>query len=371
VFYLLGVHYDISELWKGVINMAKIGFFTVWREDSETVGINLKIQNQVKAFSNIGLDSYFCVSASDSVRIYEAKNDDLILSSSIPFSKNAVYKDDYSLIKRKYSSFKRLNECLKAFDELVNSVDCDYIYIRRILPLTNNLAKYIKKWHKEKRKVIWEIPTWNSHEKTPYGVFLLGQEKFMLKLLGNNISQIVAIYSADEIPPKNVLFINNGVNTKNVPIKKLKEHDGINLVCLATFSYWHGYDRLINGLADYIKNKNGNECKINIYMVGNGNVDELKELASSKGVEKYIHFTGVLMGKDLDTFFDEMDIAVGNLGFFREGVFSDTSIKIREYCARGIPFVTALAVNDFPKDYEYIHSVPMDESYINIEDIIN
>lgn len=347
----------------------KIAYFTIWREDSETVGINMKIKNQVKAFAELGCESYFCVSACRSVRLYRYQNGALHLIAEKDFTPKSVYDSSVSSIKRRLGSTHRLNECLAFFDTYVQSENYDVIYIRRILPITGKLASYIKKWHNSGHKVVWEIPTWNSLAKTLYWRILHVQEQLMYTLLNRNIDRIVAIYSAEEIK-NNILFINNGVDLDTVPIKKVNDSKTINLICLATFSYWHGYDRLLNGLKDYYASGNA-ERDIDVYMVGNGNVDDLKQIVKDGSLEEHVHFTGVCVGNELDRLFDSMDIAVGNLGFFREGVFSDTSIKIREYCARGIPFITALTVNDFPKNYKYIHTVPMNEDYIDIDGIID
>jgi glycosyltransferase involved in cell wall biosynthesis len=349
--------------------MTKLAYFTIWREDSETVGINMKIRDQVKAFANIGCDSYFCVSASESIKMYRFSNNNLHVVKESKLSDNALYSNQVSSFKRKISSIHRLNECLNFFDEFVKKEKFDVIYIRRILPISVKLAKYIKQWNKLGCKIVWEIPTWNSNPKTPYWMILHAQEEMMYFLLRKDISKIIAIYSS-AAQKNDVLFINNGVDINSIPVKKIEKHDTINLICLATFSYWHGYDRLLNGLYEYYSS--GHKDKdVYIYMVGNGNISELEEIVSNLSLEKYVHFTGVLVGNELTKLFDKMDIAIGNLGFFRQGVFSDTSIKIREYCARGIPFVTALNVNDFPEDYLYIRKVPMDESFINIASIVN
>lgn len=349
----------------------KICYFTIWREECETVGINNKIKNQVKAFCNIGLDSYLCVSSNNFIKLYKYSKDnrDLKLIEERELSDKAKYSSQIGAVKRKISSCKRLKECINFLETSMGKYDFDILYIRRILPITISIAKYIKRTSKKGKKILWEIPTWNSYAKTLYWTMIKCQEKYMYRRLRKSITKIVAIAS-EEIKDDNILFINNGVDNESIAKRKLHNHDSINLICLATFAYWHGYDRLIEGLKNYYNDNSSNKREVKVKMVGNGDVEELKELSRKYRLDKYISFEGVLVGKELDDLFNEMDIAIGNLGFFREGVFSDTSIKIREYCARSIPFVTALNVNDFPKDYPYILKVPMDESPIDVNKIV-
>ncbi|WP_195346210.1 hypothetical protein [Paraclostridium sordellii] len=349
----------------------KICYFTIWREDSETVGINMKIKNQVKAFAKLGLESYFCTSSNNYVRLYRFDNisNELKLVREKVLSEKAKYCTEKSTINRKISSSYRLNECLNFLEEMTENYGFNMIYIRRIMPITRKLAYLIKEFSNKEIKVVWEIPTWGSNPKTPYWMLLHLQEEYMYKRLRRSISKIVAICS-DNIEKDNILFINNGVDNESIPKRKPATHESINLVCLATFSYWHGYDRLLKGLKEYYDRNKKFFTTVNIYMVGNGKTQELIDLAKEYNIEKYVFFKGVVVGNELNELFNNMDIAIGNLGFFRQGVYSDTSIKIREYCSRGIPFVTALNVNDFPEDFPYILKVPMDESSIDITKII-
>lgn len=347
--------------------MKKICYFTIWREDSETVGINLKIANQVKAFSHIGCETYYCVSNSTYVKLYKCIDGVLKEIRSQKLSFHAQHCASSSLIKRKFSSLKRLKECLSFVDEMNNVFQFDMFYIRRIVPFTRTIVRYIKKWNEMNCRIVWEIPTWGEcNQKSFFKSILSNIENTNYKKL-NKMMYIVAISSGQKAS-NNVFLINNGVNCSDMPPKKCLEHDGINLVCLATFSHWHGYDRLLKGLKNYYDNSPQNE--VNLYMIGNGEIEPLIALSKDLNLIEYVHFLGVCTGSKLDSYFDKMDIAIGNLGFFRKGVTSDTSIKIREYCARGIPFVTALMVNDFPENYPYILHVPMDESDVDIKQLV-
>ena len=55
----------------------------------------------------------------------------------------------------------------------------------------------------------------------------------------------------------------------------------------------------------------------------------------------------------------------------RIGLSESPTLKVREYCARGIPWIIACKDPDFPDDFPYILRVPPDESPIDIDPVID
>jgi len=45
-------------------------------------------------------------------------------------------------------------------------------------------------------------------------------------------------------------------------------------------------------------------------------------------------------------------------------------VKVREYCARGIPFIIASTDPDFPDDFPYMMRVPANDEPIDIQKVI-
>jgi hypothetical protein len=52
-------------------------------------------------------------------------------------------------------------------------------------------------------------------------------------------------------------------------------------------------------------------------------------------------------------------------------VGSGSPLKVREYCAKGIPFIDTSKAKDFPKDFQYRMLVDDCDAPINIEELIN
>jgi hypothetical protein len=141
---------------------------------------------------------------------------------------------------------------------------------------------------------------------------------------------------------------------------------------VANLSFWHGYDRIIEGLSRYYHYKRPEEKKVFFHIIGDSSSSEsnrYKELVKKYGLSDYVKFHGRKFGKDLDSLFNQMDIAVGSLGGHRKNIKFDKSLKNREYCARGIPFFYSLIDPDF-EGQDFIYKVPSNDDPIDISSII-
>ena len=84
-----------------------------------------------------------------------------------------------------------------------------------------------------------------------------------------------------------------------------------------------------------------------------------------------IIFHGPKSGRELDQIFDETDIAVDALGRHRSGVYYNSSLKGKEYVARGIPVISAVKTElDYMPEFKYYLTLPADDTDISMDDII-
>lgn len=72
----------------------------------------------------------------------------------------------------------------------------------------------------------------------------------------------------------------------------------------------------------------------------------------------------------MDILFNNTDIAIGTLGIYRKNVALDSSLKHREYCARGVPFVLSSDDPDFSVELPWVHYVAADDSAVSLFDLI-
>ena len=136
-------------------------------------------------------------------------------------------------------------------------------------------------------------------------------------------------------------------------------------------SFWHGIDRFICGLHEHNAHY-ANSTKIVLHIVGDGpELPHLKDLTNNLGLNENVIFHGFKSGKELDEMFDLCHIALDALAGFRKGLTETSSLKSREYCARGISFIASSKDADFPDGWEYVQKIPGDESSIDMNLVID
>lgn len=164
------------------------------------------------------------------------------------------------------------------------------------------------------------------------------------------------------------ITIGNGIEVNSVPLRRAPKINGkeLELLCVANVCIWHGLDRLLRGMAAY-----EGMPKLMLHIAGDGpEIPRLQKLAVELGISDRVFFHGFITGEALDTLFDQCHIAVGVLGIHRKGMREASALKVREYCARGIPFICGAFDADFSVDFPYVLHFPADESIIDVERIV-
>jgi glycosyltransferase involved in cell wall biosynthesis len=118
--------------------------------------------------------------------------------------------------------------------------------------------------------------------------------------------------------------------------------------------------------------KSEQSLKIELLIVGDGSEkNNLIQRVIDTGLTNNVIFTGALEGKELDLIFNDVHIGIGTLGSYRKKLFSSSTLKVREYAARGLPFILAEDDIDFSNNLEFVYRVPNNSSPINFFNIIN
>lgn len=282
----------------------------------------------------------------------------------------------YDIPKNKFVKMVQLFFSNKLYDRFIQK-EYDYIYVRRLIPVNAGFISFLKKMKKANNKIviIYEIPTY------PYDIEMKENIKSRLvsiidKYYRNRLKlyvDYISTYTKDE-KIFNIKTINiiNGIDCKSIPLAKTKKNtEIIDLITVAQFSFWHGYDRLLNGIKEYYQNKQ-NKRIIRLTMVGDGpEVAIYKEFVKQNNLSECVIFAGKKSGKELDKLFDDSDIAINSLGCHRKKIFISSELKSREYIARGLPLIGSTKVDIIPNDWKYILYFPEDESSIKITEIID
>lgn len=163
----------------------------------------------------------------------------------------------------------------------------------------------------------------------------------------------------------------NGVDIEKHPLRRPKKSkEAIVLLAVASMAKWHGYERVIEGMAEYYRG-NGEKKNIIFKLVGEGpEISRYKNLVHHYGLESHVEFWGQLEGEELNRQYDEADMAVGSLGMYKTGLEQGAPIKMREYCARGIPFLYGYKDLGFEGKEDYVMCLPNNSEKIDMQKVL-
>lgn len=281
-----------------------------------------------------------------------------------------------------YITKKMLLAYLVAFRRIVNS-KADVIYIRNLGPFMFLLTPALIKVQTHKILIL-EIPTplfsmyyEIKNKKTNKLIKLIRLLSFRLSFpLVLRYFDIIVEYGTEDIKysrgiENKITYITNGISLKEIPLKrKHYPRESLHIIGVANIAFWHGYDRVIKGLHKYYLSKNSSDNNVYFHIVGEGpEKSSLIKLVRKYGIDKYVIFYGKKTGTELKKIYEICDIAVGSLGLHRENFTTAATLKSREYCALGIPFLLAGKDPDFPESLPFVFYVSSTDKPIDIKKI--
>lgn len=249
----------------------------------------------------------------------------------------------------------------------------DFLYIRKGFCDKTQIEALEKiKKRNPRIKILLEYPTY------PYDKEIRGRRKFIAlpidkkyRLeLKNYIDRAVTFSDDEELFGAKTLIISNAIDYDRVKIINPKTHDGINLIAVAFFGKFHGYDRLLEAMAR--EKELVDKYSIHFHLVGDGfAIKQYKALVERFGLEENVSFHGRLFGDELDSVYDISDIAIDTLGRHRVGCYYNSSLKGKEYGAKGLPMVSGVRTDLDKYGENFYFRVSADEEPISIQAILS
>lgn len=301
--------------------------------DGENFNLKGKFDGQLKAFENLGLDVYHLVF--DRAYFYlvhkgERQRVSAATTRMPMYFHTKVYYDMYRAV-------------MKAAD----LVDFDYVYWRWA-PAWKSAWRAARKLHDKGIRILYEIPTFVKSGEKPMNLLRKAfsvYSDFWESRLTRYLDLVVLIFTGDTtmdtLYGKPVAVIDNGIDVDAIPVRRPRGHDDeVHILALASMSYWHGYDRLIRSLHGYTGDR-----KVVLHMVGGndgGMLPAWQKLAAELQVEDRVVFHGKMYGEALDEMFDLCDVGTNALAQFRKNLSATSELKVREYTARGLPFLCSV-----------------------------
>ena len=220
----------------------------------------------------------------------------------------------------------------------------DLCYVRYDLS-TAGFIGMLKKLKNRCGKLYIEIPTY-PYDKEYSGRlndFRLRIDDFYAKQLKRYTDKIVSFYQipGDSFYGVPVQVVPNGFDFSEISIVNAKDtSEDIHVAAVSSMRLWHGYERFIEGLHEYYSQ--GGTRNVYLYLVGNGREKQKYEALTQKYVlQKHVIFCGPLHGEALDALLEKCNLGVDSLGRHRTGISVLSSLKSREYGAKGIPIINS------------------------------
>ena len=255
--------------------------------------------------------------------------------------------------------------------------EVDYIYFRRPPAITRKMIKVFKqiKSLNPKIKIIQEIPTYPYDKELIikwYNFPIYIKDKLNRRKLHLVIDKIAVQGNIKNIFGIPTLNFRNEINFNEIDLRKPVESENnvINICAVANMVSWQGYERVILGLKKYYDNLTINN-KIILHFVGEG--PELKKyinLTQKHKLDNYIQFHGYLANIPLSKIYDLCDLALDAFGRYKTGNDITTSLKSREYLAKGLPIIAGSQIDIITDDFPYSLVFPSDSSSVDFYEIV-
>lgn len=326
-------------------------------------GPNAKVLSQCRAFSNLGYDVSL-LGQQDGKNVL-IENDQVVCSISA------------SKLQLPPSRFRNLIAKQKQIGDIgsyIQGKHYEVCYIRYEFS-DPGFLKLLRKLRRSCDKILLELPTYPYEDENRDNLLSrmrLGLDHICRKRLHRYIDLIVTFYAGCErifnIP---VQVIPNGFDFSTASVVKTAlPRNQIHIIAVSSMRLWHGYERFLEGMYRYYREA-GEKRDIVLHLVGNGReYGKYADLVEKYGLQEQVVMEGAMSGAPLEQLYERCAIGIDSLARHRSGIQVLSSLKSREYGARGLPIVNSCKIDIIDDDFPYLLRVPADETPISIPDVI-
>lgn len=342
-------------------------FYLTFQEDAELyLGVIRKIRWQVRAFEALGYDVTYTLWKNECFGFHHDSE-----TISVPVTKG----------------YRRMHRFSQAVLDFLSrrSFDIAYLRLDRISFDVIRICRTLKK--NGTSRVIIEIPNYpylRDYLRSVKGVRPITRQaiiaaKALCTAAEDRLSGCFLSGCADAavlIGDKSNHFfglpainITNGVNVDEFSFQRRPGNSGeIVLVGVAGTLWWQAYDRVLEGMRIYRERKKPEDPRVKFILVG-GDKNEMPAFlqeVKSRGLEDDVECRGFLQGEELMRVYASADVGVSTLGCYRRGLTHCSSLKAREYCAAGLPFLYAYEDDAMEENPPFALRLPNDSSPVDI-----
>ena len=256
---------------------------------------------------------------------------------------------------------------------ILSETEWDVLYIRRPQFISSGFVSALKnvKSKYPETLILLEYPTYPyaGEYRSLFNLPILLKDTINKRKLKKVVDRIVDLSQHDVIDKIKTIQIINGIDLNEVRprVPRPENPKKLELVMAASFAPWHGADRLLRGLGEY----NGS-TPITVHLVGDGSESKkLKRIVKDLGIQDSVVFHGWLGAEQMNKIYNESTLGVGCLAITRKGPILDSSLKTREYLAKGLPFIYADKVDVMQREpADFCLEVEAGEAPIRFDDIV-
>ena len=277
------------------------------------IGISKKINMQIETFKKLGFDVYYSQYLENGV---------------------AICHDGKVIESRVYDNI-RLNNVLRRFRLLSF---CKHFIANKHFtlgfirwdPVDSLFLQVLDNLDKSCDKVMMDF---HGYFPGYTGKGIKGKyTQITTKMNGDKLAKYVD-YGLVELKADNVFGVKTLPTDTSIDVNKYKPHSyngsksELNIISVSNETVYHGYDRLIMGIAAYNK-KNMKGRIVRLHLVGKM-TDKTVKLINRLGVNDSVILYGYKSGDELNAIYDSCNIAAGPLAPHRIGGKQGTGIKTK------------------------------------------
>lgn len=259
-----------------------------------------------------------------------------------------IVKHNNKVICKEYGGSHRRFKLYKETVELAKRIQFEYVYVR--YPKSDKqFIDMLRHISKSGASIVCEIPTYPYHGNSTESIktFAISiVDRVYRKRMRKYVQRILTFSDDDTIFNIPTIRTINGVLFDNIEIvAHKKKNSTINLISVATNYSCHGFDRIIKGMEEYYAK--GGKQELIFQIVGNGPAikDYADLIAACEHVEGKVRLIGYKTGDELKEIYDESDIAVNSLALYRLKLKKESTLKTKEYIAKGLPIISSTIVD--------------------------
>lgn len=318
------------------------------------IGISKKITDQIETFEKMGYEVHYSAYTDRGIGIYCGK--ELVEEHVFPQGKLDYYLRRFRLLSICYRYIK------------AHKFDLGFI---RWGAADVQFIKVLKIMDKNCDRVLMDFHGYFPHF-SPVGI--KGWYTAITNVLNSHYFVKFIDLGLAETRCKKVYGINVINMDTCIDVDKYNRHcyegipDYLNMISVANERDYHGYDRIILGVSNYVKNTRKKD--VYLHLVGKMS-ERTVQLINSLDISEFVILHGYKSGEELNDIYKKCNIGVGPLAPHRVGGKEGTGIKTKEYFALGLPYFYAGQELLVPDDYPYVYRISDGDEPVDINKVIS